>query len=164
MMNKIFSIEKIVRIGLRITSFGHMIEVFCAMYEDAYITAYRQAIGSSCDWILEIDSGYSHLPKQIHRFFDKMIENYDCVFGSRFIDGGEYLNSPISRYLISKWGTILVFGASISIPNRFPFTKTSRELCCLTSFSPNLPHDQFFSKFLIQKPLCSKVHFLASLL
>ena len=75
---------------------------------DAYITGYRQAIGSSCDWILEIDSGYSHLPKQIHRFFDKMIDNYDCVFGSRFIDGGEYLNSPISRYLISKWGTILV--------------------------------------------------------
>jgi len=38
-MNKIFSMEKIIRIGLRITSFGHMIEVFSAMYEDAYITA-----------------------------------------------------------------------------------------------------------------------------
>ena len=39
MMNKIFSIEKIVRIGLRITSFGHMIEVFVALTESAYYTA-----------------------------------------------------------------------------------------------------------------------------
>ena len=39
MMNKIFTIDKIVKIGLRVTSFGHMIEVMCALYEDAYITA-----------------------------------------------------------------------------------------------------------------------------
>ena len=39
-MNKIFSMEKIIRIGLRITSFGHMIEVFAAIYENAHLTAF----------------------------------------------------------------------------------------------------------------------------
>src|SRR5712692_2687848 len=32
---------------------------------DAYIRGYREAINSGCDWILEIDAGYSHQPSEI---------------------------------------------------------------------------------------------------
>ena len=32
---------------------------------DAYIRGYREAISSACDWILEIDAGYSHQPSDI---------------------------------------------------------------------------------------------------
>ena len=39
---------------------------------DAYIRGYKEAIALSCDWILEIDAGYSHLPNEIPRFFDKI--------------------------------------------------------------------------------------------
>jgi len=75
---------------------------------DAYIKGYREAITASCDWILEIDAGYSHLPSEISRFFKKMELNYDCVFGSRFIKGGGYKDAPFLRYILSKWGSLLV--------------------------------------------------------
>ena len=75
---------------------------------DAYVKGYEEAIMASCDWILEIDAGYSHLPSEISRFFEKMGSNYDCVFGSRFIKGGVYQDAPILRYILSKWGSLLV--------------------------------------------------------
>jgi len=76
----------------------------CAV--DAYFRGYKEALKSNCDWILEIDSGYSHLPKYIPKFFNKM-DNYDCIFGSRFLKESSW-DSSISRYIISKGGTLLV--------------------------------------------------------
>ena len=76
----------------------------CAV--DAYFRGYKEALNSNCDWILEIDSGYSHLPKHIPKFFNKM-DNYDCIFGSRFLKESSW-DATISRYIISKGGTLLV--------------------------------------------------------
>src|SRR5438105_4525916 len=55
---------------------------------DAYVAGYREALSSVCDWILEIDAGFSHQPADIHQFFMTMARGYDCVFGSRFCRGG----------------------------------------------------------------------------
>ena len=74
---------------------------------DAYIRGYREALGAGCDWILEIDAGFSHQPAEIPQFFDKMAQGCDCVFGSRFCKGGKFSEAPLSRYLISRAGTIL---------------------------------------------------------
>jgi dolichol-phosphate mannosyltransferase len=74
---------------------------------DAYLRGYREAINAGCDWILEIDSGFSHQPSDIPKFFNRMLEGHDCVFGSRFCEGGKISESPIKRYLISRGGTIL---------------------------------------------------------
>ncbi len=74
---------------------------------DAYTRGYREALGAGCDWILEIDAGYSHRPEDIPQFFDKMIEGYDCVFGSRFMRGGTMTDSGIRRVVISRGGTLL---------------------------------------------------------
>ena len=74
---------------------------------DAYLAGYRAALNAGGDWILEIDAGFSHQPHDIPRFFDKMLEGYDCVFGSRFCEGGKIIESSWSRYIISRWGTIL---------------------------------------------------------
>jgi len=74
---------------------------------DAYIRGYREAIGAGCDWILEIDGGFSHQPSQIRQFFYKMAEGYDCVFGSRFCKGGRFTDAPLSRHIISRAGSIL---------------------------------------------------------
>ncbi|MHC4722567.1 MAG: glycosyltransferase family 2 protein, partial [Planctomycetota bacterium] len=73
---------------------------------DAYIRGYREALGAGCDWILEIDAGFSHQPADIPRFFDKMLEGYDCVFGSRFCKGGSMTESPFGRRIVSHGGTI----------------------------------------------------------
>jgi dolichol-phosphate mannosyltransferase len=74
---------------------------------DAYIRGYREALAAGCDWILEIDAGFSHLPDDIPQFFDKMREGYDCVFGSRFCEGGNISDSSFKRKLISRGGTML---------------------------------------------------------
>ncbi|UCF44624.1 MAG: glycosyltransferase [Planctomycetota bacterium] len=74
---------------------------------DAYVRGYREALGADCEWILEIDASFSHQPAEIPQFFDKMAEGYDCVFGSRFCKGGKFTDRPLSRYFMSRVGSIL---------------------------------------------------------
>jgi len=74
---------------------------------DAYLRGYREALDAGCDWVLEIDAGYSHQPSDIPRFFEKMLEGHDCVFGSRFRPGGGFTESPLKRKVISRGGTML---------------------------------------------------------
>ncbi len=77
----------------------------CAV--DAYIRGYREALAWGADWILEIDAGFSHKPKNIPQFFTEMQKGYDCVFGSRFMPGGSIRRSSWKRYMISRGGTFL---------------------------------------------------------
>jgi len=74
---------------------------------DAYVRGYREAMAAGCDWILEIDAGFSHQPSEIPQFFDKAAQGYDCVFGSRFCPGGQFTEAPLGRYLVSRGGSIL---------------------------------------------------------
>jgi len=74
---------------------------------DAYIRGYREALQAGCDWILEIDAGFSHQPSEMAQFFDKMLEGYDCVFGSRFCRGGSMSESSLGRRIISRGGSTL---------------------------------------------------------
>lgn len=74
---------------------------------DAYLRGYREALKSDCDWILEIDAGYSHQPSDIPQFFEKMQQGYVCVFGSRFCKGGSMLESSLKRRIISSGGSLL---------------------------------------------------------
>jgi dolichol-phosphate mannosyltransferase len=74
---------------------------------DAYLRGYHEAIRAGCDWILEMDSGFSHQPSDIPKFFNRMLEGDDCVFGSRFCEGGKISESPIKRYILSRGGTLL---------------------------------------------------------
>jgi dolichol-phosphate mannosyltransferase len=74
---------------------------------DAYVRGYNEALSARCDWVLEIDAGFSHQPEDIPQFFDKMREGYDCVFGSRFCDGGNISDSSFKRKVISRGGTMM---------------------------------------------------------
>lgn len=73
---------------------------------DAYVRGYQEALNADCDWILEIDGGFSHQPQDIPRFFEAMLQGYDCVFGSRFCRGGKISDSSTKRHLISRAGTV----------------------------------------------------------
>lgn len=73
---------------------------------DAYIRGYKEALAADCDWILEIDGGFSHQPQEIPQFFQKMAEGHDCVFGSRFCKGGQFTDAPLSRFFISRAGSV----------------------------------------------------------
>jgi len=72
---------------------------------DAYVRGYREALAAHCDWILEIDAGFSHRPQDIPQFFSKMAEGYDCVFGTRFAGGGSIETGSTFRSFVSKGGT-----------------------------------------------------------
>ena len=72
---------------------------------DAYLRGYKEALDSGCDWILEIDAGFSHQPSEIPQFFDAMEQGMDCVFASRFI--GRFEKSSLKRRFISWGGTVL---------------------------------------------------------
>jgi dolichol-phosphate mannosyltransferase len=78
---------------------------------DAYLRGYREALRANCDWILEIDAGFSHQPADIPQFFERMEEGFDCVFGSRFCSGGSISGSSMKRRIISYGGTLLVNAA-----------------------------------------------------
>jgi dolichol-phosphate mannosyltransferase len=75
---------------------------------DAYMRGYQEAIRAGCDWILEIDAGFSHDPQDIPKFMSKMTQGYDCVFGSRFCKDGKSTNSSIKRYVVSRGGSFLI--------------------------------------------------------
>lgn len=74
---------------------------------DAYLRGYREALAAGCDWILEIDAGFSHRPEDIPRFFEAIRGGCDCAFGSRFCPGGVFEEAGFKRRLISRGGTIL---------------------------------------------------------
>jgi dolichol-phosphate mannosyltransferase len=74
---------------------------------DAYVRGYKEALRAGADWILEIDAGFSHQPDDIPQFFEAMQDGYDCVFGSRFIQGGSISDTPVKRQALSRGGTLL---------------------------------------------------------
>ena len=74
---------------------------------DAYMTGYKKCLKTNSEWILEIDSGGSHKPKNIINFIKNMNDNYDCIYGSRFCKGGKMINSNFIRYFFSKGGSLL---------------------------------------------------------
>jgi dolichol-phosphate mannosyltransferase len=77
----------------------------CAV--DAYLRGYKAAVAREADWILEIDAGFSHQPEDIPQFFEAMEKGYDCVFGSRFMRGGQITEGSAKRYFVSRMGTTL---------------------------------------------------------
>ena len=74
---------------------------------DAYVEGYKNCLKTNYEWILEIDAGGSHKPKNILNFIKFINKDYDCIYGSRFCKNGRMLNSNFIRYLFSKGGSLL---------------------------------------------------------
>ena len=72
-----------------------------------YLEGYRQALRDGAECVLEMDGGGSHQPEEIPQFIEKLEEGYDCVWGSRFTEGGEMSHQPLYRKILSSGGTIL---------------------------------------------------------
>lgn len=87
--------------------------VKCIYYKESrgvitcYLEGFRQALLDGAEQIIEMDGGGSHSPSEIPQFIDKLGEGYDCVWGSRFIEGGGISSQPLYRRILSSGGTIL---------------------------------------------------------
>ena len=74
---------------------------------DAYMVGYKNCLKTNYEWILEIDAGGSHKPKNLLNFMKFMNLKNDCIYGSRFCKGGRMLKSNFTRYFFSKGGSML---------------------------------------------------------
>ena len=74
---------------------------------DAYRRGLKEALDRGHRIIIEMDAGMSHDPNAIPMFLRVLSEGNECAFGSRYINGGSNLGSPLKRRFFSKTGTIL---------------------------------------------------------
>jgi dolichol-phosphate mannosyltransferase len=82
----------------------------------AYRAGFARALDLGADFILQMDADFSHPPEKIREML-ALIEEYDVVMGSRYVDGITVVNWPIERILLSyygNWYVRKVTGLSIS--------------------------------------------------
>ncbi|CDE76676.1 glycosyltransferase [Sutterella sp. CAG:521] len=72
--------------------------------------------------VVTIDGNNKDDPKAIPAFIDKLNEGYDFVQASRFIPGGEAVNTPLSRNLAIK----LIHAPLLSLASGFHWTDTTQ--------------------------------------
>lgn len=87
--------------------------VKCIFYKEStgvvscYLEGFRRALMDGADYIIEMDGGGSHLPKEIPQFIEGLDAGYDCVWGSRVVAGGGSSHLPFYRRILSFGGTFL---------------------------------------------------------
>jgi dolichol-phosphate mannosyltransferase len=74
---------------------------------DAYLRGLREAWQRGHRLIIEMDAGLSHDPYAIPMFLRVLNEGNECALGSRYINGGSNVGSPLKRRFFSKVGTLL---------------------------------------------------------
>lgn len=66
----------------------------------AYVRGFCYMLDNGYDFAFQMDADYSHDPKELNNFV-KYAEEYDLVIGSRYIQGVNVINWPMSRLLLS---------------------------------------------------------------
>ena len=71
----------------------------------AYAAGFKYALENGFEIIVQMDADYSHDPKVIADFLEK-IKDYDLVIGSRYVTGVNVINWPMSRLLLSYFANV----------------------------------------------------------
>lgn len=71
----------------------------------AYIQGFKFALHHGYDLIFEMDADFSHDPRYIPLFLEK-IQECDLVLGSRYVYGVNVINWPMSRLLLSYFANL----------------------------------------------------------
>lgn len=75
----------------------------------AYIAGFKWALVHGYDFVFEMDADFSHNPKDLERLFDAaQNEPADLVIGSRYVNGVNVVNWPMSRVLLSYFASAYV--------------------------------------------------------
>lgn len=75
----------------------------------AYIAGFRWAMERNYGYIFEMDCDFSHNPDDLVRLYEACAnEGYDLSIGSRYIQGGGFVNWPKNRILISRLASVYV--------------------------------------------------------
>ncbi|OKL39771.1 polyprenol monophosphomannose synthase [Pontibacter flavimaris] len=83
----------------------------------AYIHGFKYALRHGYEFIFEMDCDFSHNPDDLLRLYDACAnQGYDVAIGSRYVQGVNVVNWPMSRVLMSwfaSWYVRLVTGMPI---------------------------------------------------
>lgn len=71
----------------------------------AYLDAFEYAKRENYDVVVEMDADGSHRPTDLVKILSAL-ENADVVLGSRWVNGGEVVNWPMHREILSRGGNI----------------------------------------------------------
>ena len=71
----------------------------------AYCAGFAYALEQGFELILQMDADFSHDPKDLLRLLED-IANHDLVIGSRYIQGVNVINWPMSRLLLSWFANL----------------------------------------------------------
>ena len=75
----------------------------------AYVAGFKWALKKKFNYVFEMDADLSHNPKDIQRILEPMLENnYDISIGSRYINGINVVNWPLSRIILSYTASLYV--------------------------------------------------------
>ena len=67
----------------------------------AYLHAFRWALAADYKFIFEMDADFSHNPHDVPKMELQLLDDADVVIGSRYVEGINVVNWPLSRILLS---------------------------------------------------------------
>ncbi len=82
----------------------------------AYLAGFAWGLDRDYPVIIEMDADGSHAPEQLHRLLAAINDGADLVIGSRYVPGGQLVNWPKRREVLSKGANTyarLALGSSI---------------------------------------------------
>ena len=71
----------------------------------AYLAGFAHALASGADYVLEMDSDFSHDPHDIPRLIQTAEQGADLVLGSRYVPDGSVTDWGLLRKLVSRGGS-----------------------------------------------------------
>jgi dolichol-phosphate mannosyltransferase len=74
----------------------------------AYIHGFKWSIARHYDYIFEMDADFSHNPEDLLKLRQACIDGADAAIGSRYINGVNVVNWPMSRVLMSYFASVYV--------------------------------------------------------
>jgi dolichol-phosphate mannosyltransferase len=72
----------------------------------AYIAGFQHALERGAERVMEMDSDFSHDPRDIPRLVHEARHGADLVLGSRYVQGGGVENWGLGRRLVSRGGCL----------------------------------------------------------
>jgi len=74
----------------------------------AYIHGFKWALAHQYDYIFEMDADFSHNPDDLLKLRQAIVNGADAAIGSRYINGVNVVNWPMSRVLMSYFASVYV--------------------------------------------------------
>lgn len=74
----------------------------------AYIHGFKWALRQHYTYIFEMDADFSHNPEDLIRLRQAILDGADMAVGSRYVNGVNVVNWPMSRVLMSYFASVYV--------------------------------------------------------